>query len=130
LLASFRIKPFFFSIFDQAKTHLDTLLTTTPLVSQILLNWLSDSFAYFRLTDAEQAAAAAQGLSKPLGIGYGIGLGFAIFSMQGENGTFISDAFSNTNVEVSSLVSNALDHLHLSLFNKGSMKDDESLDAE
>jgi ATP-binding cassette, subfamily C (CFTR/MRP), member 1 len=46
---------------------------------------LTDSFVYFRLTDAaEQAAAAAQGLSKPQGVGYGIGLGFAIFIMQGE----------------------------------------------
>ena len=40
---------------------------------------------YFRLTGAEQAAAAAVGLSKPQGVGYGIGLGFAIFIMQGEN---------------------------------------------
>ena len=39
---------------------------------------------YFRLTDAEQAAAAAQGLSKPQGVGHGIGLGFAVFIMQGE----------------------------------------------
>jgi ATP-binding cassette, subfamily C (CFTR/MRP), member 1 len=40
---------------------------------------------YFRLTDAEQAAAAAQGLSKPQGLWYGIGLAFALFIMQGEN---------------------------------------------
>ena len=106
---------------DQAKleTHLDTLNTTTPLVTEILLKWLAYSFAYFKLTDAEQAAAAAQGFSKPQGVGYGIGLGFAIFIMQGEKSgcTFISDAFSNTSLEVSSLVSDAL-HLLLSLFKK------------
>ena len=51
---------------------------------------------YFRLTDAEKAAAAAQGLSKPQGVGHGIGLGFAVFIMQGENlngNTFILDGF-------------------------------------
>jgi hypothetical protein len=84
---------------------------------------------YFGLTDAEQAAAAAQG-SKPQGLGYGIGLGFALFIMQGENGgTFIPDSYSNTNVETSSLVSDAL-HLHLSLFKEESIKDDESLYAK
>jgi hypothetical protein len=48
--------------------------------------------------------------------------------MQGENGssTFIPDAFSNTNVEASSLVSDAL-HLHLSSFKGESLKDDEPL---
>ena len=50
--------------------------------------------------------------------------------MQGENGsTFIPDLFSNTNVEMSSLVNDAY-NLHLSLFNEGSMKDDESLYAK
>ena len=50
--------------------------------------------------------------------------------MQGENGsTFIHDAFSNTNVEAASLVSDAL-YLHLSLFIAESMKDDESLYAK
>ena len=44
---------------------------------------------YFRLTGAEQAAAAAVGLSKPQGVGYGIGLGFAIFIMQGENAVVV-----------------------------------------
>jgi len=91
---------------------------------------LTDSFAYFRLTDPEQSAAAAQGLSKPQGLGHGIGLGFALFIMQGENGgTFNHDASSNTNVEVASLVSDPL-HLHFSLFKEESMKDDESLYAK
>ena len=78
----------------QTKTHLDTLNTTTPLLTEVLLTWLTDSFAYFKLTDAERAAAAARGLLKPQGLGHGIGLGFALFIMQGENGsTFIPDAF-------------------------------------
>ena len=87
---------YFFHFFIKLKTSLDTLNTTTPLVTEVLLTWLTESFVYFRLTNAEQAAAAAQGLSKPLGLGHGIGLGFAIFIMQGEpeNGsTFISDTF-------------------------------------
>ena len=110
-----RLNYLFFHLIDQAKTHLDTLNTTTPLLTEVLLTWLTDSFAYFRLTDAEQAAAAAQGLTKPLGLGYGIGLAFALFIMQGENGstTFLTH-FSNANVEAASLVSDAL-HLHLSL---------------
>jgi hypothetical protein len=106
-----------------------------PLLTEVLLTWLTDSFVYFRLTDAGQAAATAQGLSKPQGLWHGIGLGFAIFITQGENlnisSTFIPDGFSNTNLEMSSLVSdaNALHH-HLSLFNGESVKDDESLYAK
>lgn len=42
---------------------------------------------YFGLTDAERAAAVADGLSKPKGLGYGIGLAFALFIMQGGNGS-------------------------------------------
>jgi hypothetical protein len=65
---------------------------------------------YFRLTNTEQAAAAAQGLSKPQGLGYGIGLGFALFIMQGENGRTLSFLihFLIPNAEASSLVSGAL----------------------
>ena len=62
----------------------DTLTTTTPLVNQVLLTWLTDSFAYYHLSDAERTAAAASGFLKPRGIGYGIGLAFALFVMQGE----------------------------------------------
>ena len=47
----------------------------------------------------------------------------------GRGSTFIPDAFSDTNVEMSSLVSDA-PHLHLSLFNEEFMKDDESLYAK
>ncbi|OCH88007.1 multidrug resistance-associated ABC transporter [Obba rivulosa] len=57
----------------------DTLNTTTPLVNKVLLTWLTTSFAYLKASEAERAA---EGLAKPQGIGYGIGLGFAIFAMQ------------------------------------------------
>ncbi|KAK7691491.1 hypothetical protein QCA50_004890 [Cerrena zonata] len=57
----------------------DTLKTTTPLVNKLLLTWLTDSFFYFRATEAERAAL---NLTQPRGIGYGIGLGFALFVMQ------------------------------------------------
>ena len=60
---------------------LDTLNTTTPLVNQVLLSWLSTSFVYYRASEEERATL---GLSKPQGIGYGIGLAFAVFVMQGE----------------------------------------------
>lgn len=58
----------------------DTLNTTTPLVNQVLLTWLTNSYIYFRANDEERTAL---GLQKPQGIGYGIGLAFAIFVMQG-----------------------------------------------
>ncbi|KAI1798261.1 multidrug resistance-associated ABC transporter [Ganoderma leucocontextum] len=57
----------------------DTLNTTTPLVNQVLLTWLTRSYIYFRASDEERSAL---GLQKPQGIGYGIGLAFAIFAMQ------------------------------------------------
>lgn len=84
-----KILTFLISISLNKKTHLDTLNTTTPLVTEALLRWLTESFVYFRLTGAEQAAAAVVGLSKPQGVGYGIGLGFAIFIMQGENAVVV-----------------------------------------
>lgn len=58
----------------------DTLQTVTPLVNKVLLTWLTTSFVYYRATEEERVAA---GLEKPRGIGYGIGLAFAIFAMQG-----------------------------------------------
>jgi ATP-binding cassette, subfamily C (CFTR/MRP), member 1 len=61
----------------------DTLRTTTPLLNEVLLTWLTESYIYFRLSDAERTAAAAEGVFKPRGIGYGIGLAFALFVMQG-----------------------------------------------
>ena len=58
----------------------DTLNTTTPLVNQVLLTWLTNSYIYFRASEDERTTL---GLQKPQGIGYGIGLAFAIFVMQG-----------------------------------------------
>ena len=56
----------------------DTLRTTTPLLNQVILTWLADSYVYFHLSDTERTT-----ISKPRGIGYGIGLAFALFVMQG-----------------------------------------------
>ena len=58
----------------------DTLRTTTPLLNQVILTWLVDCYVYFNLSEAERTATA---ISKPRGIGYGIGLAFALFVMQG-----------------------------------------------
>ena len=68
-------------LYLQPTPLVDTLRTTTPLVNQVLLTWLANSFVYFRATDEERTTL---GLRKPQGIGYGIGLAFAIFAMQGE----------------------------------------------
>lgn len=59
----------------------DTLKTTSPLVNKVLLTWLTESYFFYRATDAERAAL---NLTQPRGIGYGIGLAFALFVMQGE----------------------------------------------
>ncbi|KAI0795051.1 multidrug resistance-associated ABC transporter [Abortiporus biennis] len=56
-----------------------TLMTTTPLVTKVFLTWLSESFLYYHAS-AEQRTEF--NLSKPHGIGYGIGLAFALFAMQ------------------------------------------------
>ncbi|KAL0958935.1 hypothetical protein HGRIS_014251 [Hohenbuehelia grisea] len=53
----------------------DTLRTTSPLVTKVLLTWLSESFIYHR---------APGSIPQPRGIGYGIGVGIALFAMQGE----------------------------------------------
>ncbi|KAF9474643.1 hypothetical protein BDN70DRAFT_884571 [Pholiota conissans] len=67
----------------------DTLRTTSPLVNKVFITWLTDSYVYFRLSDSERALAAAQGFTKPRGIGYGIGLAFAIYIMQ-ESASIVS----------------------------------------
>ena len=59
---------------------LDTLKTTTPLVTKVLLTWLEESYIYHRLTPEERASAP---FKQPKGIGYGIGVAFALFVMQG-----------------------------------------------
>ncbi|PFH48819.1 hypothetical protein AMATHDRAFT_64587 [Amanita thiersii Skay4041] len=57
----------------------DTLRATSPLVTKLMLTWLTESYVYWRLTDAQRAAAV---IPKPKGVGYGIGLAFALFIMQ------------------------------------------------
>ncbi|KAG6873113.1 hypothetical protein C0995_002776 [Termitomyces sp. Mi166 len=57
----------------------DTLKTTTPLVSKVLLAWLTNSYVYHRLSDEQKASGQ---FGKPQGIGYGIGVAFALFAMQ------------------------------------------------
>lgn len=61
-------------------TPSDTLNTTTPLVTKLLLAWLTNSYSWHRASEEQRAA---EGLVKPRGVGYGIGLAFAIFIMQG-----------------------------------------------
>ncbi|KZP34073.1 multidrug resistance-associated ABC transporter, partial [Athelia psychrophila] len=65
------------------------LQTTSPLITKLLLSWLTDCYSYHQyaaLSPAEQAQAddADFDLTLPLqrGIGYGIGLAFALFAMQ------------------------------------------------
>ncbi|PPQ74022.1 hypothetical protein CVT26_006961 [Gymnopilus dilepis] len=60
------------------KLFSDTLKTTTPLVTKVLLNWLSESYVYVRTPEELRV-----NLPKPRGIGYGIGVAFALFVMQG-----------------------------------------------
>ncbi|KAG9227354.1 hypothetical protein CCMSSC00406_0004107 [Pleurotus cornucopiae] len=57
----------------------ETLRTTTPLVTKVFLTWLTESYLYHQLS---QASRDALGLERPKGIGFGIGLAFAIFAMQ------------------------------------------------
>ena len=59
------------------------LTMTSPLVTKRILSYLSEAYAWHRLTPAEQVAAAERGiLNPPRGIGYGIGLAFGLFAMQ------------------------------------------------
>ncbi|KAF9044293.1 multidrug resistance-associated ABC transporter [Panaeolus papilionaceus] len=60
----------------------ETLKTTTPLVNKVLITWLAESYIYIRLSDSEKAIALAAGFGAPRGIGFGIGLAFALFAMQ------------------------------------------------
>ncbi|GJJ12903.1 hypothetical protein Clacol_007149 [Clathrus columnatus] len=80
----------------------DTLQTTSPLITKALLTWLSESFAFQKLSAAERASLVASGqITQPRGIGYGIGLAVALFAMQGHG--FLS---LSIHIEVSSLATN------------------------
>lgn len=50
----------------------DTLKTTTPLINKLLLSWLSAAYLFYHTGEGGRVQ----------GIGYGIGLGFALFTMQ------------------------------------------------
>ncbi|KAI0085949.1 multidrug resistance-associated ABC transporter [Irpex rosettiformis] len=53
----------------------DTLKTTTPLLNKVMLRWLSETYHYHK-------DPSGTGLIAPRGVGYGIGLAFALFAMQ------------------------------------------------
>lgn len=65
------------------------LLTAAYL--QIILNWLVDAYAYRNPTTSLEAAAF--GIPAPRGIGYGVGLAFALFVMQ-EASSFFNNHYS------------------------------------
>jgi hypothetical protein len=71
------------SFFDSPRAILvaDTLKTTTPLLNKVILTWLAESYIYYNLSDQEKASGI---IPKPKGIGYGIGLAFGLFAMQGK----------------------------------------------
>ncbi|KAK1229440.1 hypothetical protein PQX77_007488 [Marasmius sp. AFHP31] len=73
------------------KLFAETLNTTTPLVSRVLLAWLQQSYRYYHATDAERAA-----IPPPRGIGYGIGLAFAIFAMQESASLMLNHSMQKT----------------------------------
>jgi hypothetical protein len=81
----------------------DTLRTTTPILTKVIFTWLGESYVYYRLTNDAKAAGV---IKKPQGIGYGIGLAFALFAMQGPLCLVLSghvtDAF--VSLEVASFV--------------------------
>ncbi|KAJ3517101.1 hypothetical protein NLJ89_g715 [Agrocybe chaxingu] len=88
-------KTFFRRIWSSAFLLLasETLRTTTPLLNKVFITWLSESYVYARLSDADRDAAASLGFFKPRGVGYGIGLAFALFAMQ-ESASLMDNHFS------------------------------------
>ncbi|KAI0700340.1 ATP-dependent bile acid permease [Cytidiella melzeri] len=74
----------------------DTLKTTTPLLNQRLLTWLTASYMFYK---AGPEAAATAGMNKPQGIGYGIGLAFALFALQ-EVASLMTNHFMQTTMTV------------------------------
>ncbi|KAF8160432.1 hypothetical protein K438DRAFT_1985689 [Mycena galopus ATCC 62051] len=66
------------------KLFADTLKTTTPLLTKVILTWLTDAYVVYHTTPAQIAEAEAAGvpLPKVQGIGYGVGLACALFVMQ------------------------------------------------
>ncbi|KAI3614331.1 abc transporter [Moniliophthora roreri] len=60
----------------------ESLRITTPLVTKVILTWLAESYIFYRTTE-EQRNAFGISNQPPPGIGYGIGLAFALFAMLG-----------------------------------------------
>ncbi|KAK7049860.1 hypothetical protein VNI00_005290 [Paramarasmius palmivorus] len=56
------------------------LRTTTPLLTRVILTWLVESYSFYGTTE-EQRSALGISNEAPPGIGYGIGLAFALFAM-------------------------------------------------
>lgn len=54
-----------------------------PLVVKVFLTWLIEVYVYHSLSSSDQTLAAAAGFEKPRGVGFGVGLAFIIFGMQG-----------------------------------------------
>lgn len=54
---------------------LDTLKTTTPLLTKVILTWLTNSYLHHNVPES--------GVPKQKGIGYGVGLAIGLFAMQG-----------------------------------------------
>jgi ATP-binding cassette, subfamily C (CFTR/MRP), member 1 len=57
----------------------DTLKTTAPLVNKAFLRWLSESYIWYKAGDALRQSGS---ISRPAGVGHGIGLAFGLFLMQ------------------------------------------------
>jgi ATP-binding cassette subfamily C (CFTR/MRP) protein 1 len=79
-----------------ARLVADTLKTTSPLVNKALLTWLTEVYIYYRIPEEARSLFPVSRRSlrflrssihilqggAPRGIGYGIGLVFALFAMQ------------------------------------------------
>ncbi|KZT03607.1 multidrug resistance-associated ABC transporter [Laetiporus sulphureus 93-53] len=80
-------------------TLIGTMLnTTSPLVNQVILTWLEDVYIYWKLPESERVV-----IDKPKGIGYGIGLAFALFVMQ-EASSLMTCHYSLKSMEVGMLM--------------------------
>ncbi|KAI5832858.1 P-loop containing nucleoside triphosphate hydrolase protein [Schizophyllum commune Tattone D] len=58
----------------------DTLRTTSPLIQKVMLGWLAEAYLFDHLDADGRSTYFPNGA--PRGIGYGIGLAFALFAMQ------------------------------------------------
>ncbi|KAF7373644.1 Oligomycin resistance ATP-dependent permease YOR1 [Mycena sanguinolenta] len=61
----------------------DTLRTTTPLLTKVILAWLTEAYVLYHTPAALKAPGGELAGVKVQGIGYGVGLAVALFAMQG-----------------------------------------------